>query len=160
MAQDLPVAVVAKASTRLPALSPATSVILEPEQLYHPLLGLITAIEHFGRVLAVACDMPFLTSELLAALAHEWDQQRAAAVTLDGRFAPFPSLHSDSELPSLRSSLDRRASLREAFAQAQVTVLPANALDRFGDPRQFLISVNTPAELQRSAAHIPPAPPR
>jgi molybdopterin-guanine dinucleotide biosynthesis protein A len=60
------VAVVAKADTQLPALD-GVPVWTEPEEPRHPLTGIVHALRCAGGrpVLAVACDMPLLTEELL-----------------------------------------------------------------------------------------------
>ena len=57
--------VVAKAATALPALD--VPVWLEPDEPVHPLLGIVTALERAERpVVAVGCDMPFVSADLLA----------------------------------------------------------------------------------------------
>src|SRR4051794_11932304 len=59
--------VVAKRDTPLPPLD--VPVWIEPDEPYHPLTGLVTALEH-GPCVAVACDQPWLTGELLGELAQ------------------------------------------------------------------------------------------
>jgi len=64
------VAIVAKPDTALPVLE-AVTVWREPSEPHHPLVGIVHALTCAdGRpVLVCAADMPFLASELLAALA-------------------------------------------------------------------------------------------
>jgi molybdopterin-guanine dinucleotide biosynthesis protein A len=144
LAAGLATVVVAKPSTRLPALDARVPVLLEAESPHHPLVGLIAALEQFPRVLAVACDMPFLSAELLAWLAGE---SAPAAFELEGQPSPFPSLHVWQELVALEAGLSRRLSLRQAFMNADVKLLDASLLARFGDPRRLLTGVNTPQQL-------------
>src|SRR4030088_1661196 len=65
--------VVAKPSTVLPSLD--VRVLREPEQPRHPLCGLLAALRFAAArprppaVVAVACDMPFVTGPALGALA-------------------------------------------------------------------------------------------
>src|SRR5881397_3551942 len=61
-AAGLPVVVVAKA-----ALPVDVPVWLDAYATSHPLAGLVTAVERGGPVVAVACDQPWVTPELLAA---------------------------------------------------------------------------------------------
>jgi molybdenum cofactor guanylyltransferase len=64
------VAIVAKPDTALPVLE-AVTVWREPSALQHPLVGIVHALTCADSrpVLVCAADMPFVTSELLAALA-------------------------------------------------------------------------------------------
>lgn len=64
------VAIVAKPDTALPVLGGVT-VWREPAEPHHPLVGIVHALARADArpVLVCAADMPFVTSELLAALA-------------------------------------------------------------------------------------------
>ena len=127
--------VVAKASTPLPALG--VPVWREPDEPVHPLLGIVTALErHGGPVLAVACDMPFLTGELLARLAAGPE----AGVRVADRIEPFPMRYEPAQLPALRTALDREASLRSTL-----DALGPETMD--GVDERVVASVNTPDEL-------------
>jgi len=143
-AAGLEAIVVAKADTELPDVA----VWHEPAEPTHPLLGLVTALEH-GPVVAVACDQPWVTAELLRALAdHD-----GPALAAEGE--PFPGRYEPSQLPVLREALVAEASLRAT-------------LDRLGPPslgvpRAELASVNTPEDLaaaERTLAAGEPAPTR
>ena len=135
VAADLEVVIIAKAATPLPQLR--APVWHEPDEPVHPLLGVVTALERAGRpVLAIACDMPFLTSDLLARLAAGPE----AAVEVDGRLAPFPARYEPAALPALRAALAREAPVRQTLAElAPVTIA-------IGDAR-LVASINTPEEL-------------
>ena len=97
----------------------------------HPLSGLLTALER-GPVVAIACDQPFVTPELLAELAaHE-----GFAIT---RGEPFPGRYEPS--PILETALREEASLRATLAKLAPREL---------DPRpDEVISLNTPEALAR-----------
>jgi molybdopterin-guanine dinucleotide biosynthesis protein A len=97
----------------------------------HPLSGLLTALEH-GPVVAIACDQPFVTPELLAELAaHE-----GFAIT---RGEPFPGRYEPS--PILQAALDEEASLRATLAKLHPTEIDVD--------RRLVASLNTPGELKR-----------
>jgi molybdenum cofactor guanylyltransferase len=144
----LEVVVVAKSSTTLPPLD--IHLVLEPERPHHPLRGLVTALEDYTerRLLVLACDMPFVTARLLAALG----QQPEAPVVCDvgGRLQPFPGLYTGAVLPELRDALAREAPIRSALALIQPRRLGAAWLAPFGDPARLCFSVNTPAQLQQA----------
>jgi molybdenum cofactor guanylyltransferase len=109
-AAGLRAVVVAKAGTPLPE---GLTVWCEPDEPFHPLLGVVTALERAaGPVVAVACDQPFVPGELLARLAAGPE----AAVANEGRIEPFPARYEPAWLPDLRSALDREAPMRETLA--------------------------------------------
>jgi len=134
-AAGLPAVVVAKPDTALPALG--VPVWEEPVEPVHPLLGIVTALERAGGpVVAVGCDQPFLTGELLSRLATG----REAAVWAGGRLAPLPARYELAWLPALRHALAAEASLR-----ATLESLGPAAFEL--DDEALVASVNTPGEL-------------
>jgi molybdopterin-guanine dinucleotide biosynthesis protein A len=132
-AAGLDAVVVAKEHTALPALT--VPVWREPPEPVHPLLGVVTALERAGEpVVAVACDMPFVTAELLTRLASG-----PAAVTVGGRVEPFPARYEPAALPALRAALEDGSSVRAAVA-----ALGPETIEVEGE---LVASVNTPEEL-------------
>ena len=78
--------VVAKAGTPLPD---GLTVWLEPDEPFHPLLGVVTALEHAGGpVVAVACDQPFVPRR--AAGATGGGPEAAVAIARPDRAVPGP----------------------------------------------------------------------
>ena len=132
-AAGLEAVVVAKRGTVLPDLP----TWHEPDEPSHPLLGLVTALEH-GPVIAVACDQPWLTPELLLALAgHE-----GPAIAVERE--PFPGRYEPLQLPVLRDALEREESLRATLGRLQPAVL--------GWSREEVASVNTREDLEAARA--------
>ena len=140
-AAGLEAVVVAKPESVLPGLP----VLVEPEAPTHPLVGLVTALEQGGPVIAVACDQPWLTPELLRALA---DHHGPAIAVAD---EPFPGRYEPSQLPILRAALAEEASLRRTLAQLAPVVL--------GAPRELVASLNTPEELAAAERALAAAQP-
>ncbi len=139
-AAGLDAVVVAKAGTPLPAL--AVPVWREPDEPVHPLLGIVTALEQAkGPVVAVACDQPFVTPELLARLAKGPE----AAVRVRTRLEPLPARYEPAALPALRAALAEEASLRATLAALEPVEMECDA--------GVVASVNTPEELEKAAAH-------
>ncbi len=129
--------VFAKRGSPLPA---GVNVEYEPDEPTHPLCGLVAALAH-GAVVAVACDQPWLTGDLLAALAAA---PGPAVGVVDGRLEPFPGRYEPAALPTLRAALEREASLRATLAELRPAPFD---LTPFGDPVRLVASVNTRDQL-------------
>jgi molybdenum cofactor guanylyltransferase len=142
--------VVAKAATVLPPL--AERVLREPESPRHPLVGLLTALDFAvarspapAAVLVLGCDMPFLTSELLAWFAGlSW----AAMAQVGGRAHPLLSRCLPRQQDALGEALAARQSLRAAITALSPRIVDERELARFGDPERLCFNVNDPSELR------------
>jgi molybdopterin-guanine dinucleotide biosynthesis protein A len=131
-AAGLEAVVVAKPGAPLPPLDVA--VWEEPAEPAHPLVGLIAALERAGRpIVALACDMPFVSPALLSRLA-------AAEGVAAPRGEAFPARYEPSSLPALTEGLASEAALRDVLAQLGAAVVEA-------DPEE-LAGVNDPAALE------------
>jgi len=111
----------------------------EPEDPAHPLTGLVAALERAGRpIVALACDMPFVSPGLIARLA-----------AAEGIAAPageaFPARYEPSALPALRDGLAREAPLRAVLAELGSTIE--------ADPQE-LVGINDPEALRRAEAAL------
>jgi molybdopterin-guanine dinucleotide biosynthesis protein A len=127
--------VVAKPATKLPPLG--VQLLLEPDEPTHPLLGIITALEHHPAIIALPCDMPFVEPQALVALA---EMKGDVATLWPGE--PFPALYRSSVLPQLREAIQAGASVRST--QAQSSLAPA-AVASMRPVTQ--LAINTPSEL-------------
>jgi len=128
--------VVAKAGSELPPLD--VPVWEEPAEPSHPLTGLICALERAGGpVVALACDMPFVSAGLIARLAA------AEGTVTAGQ--PFPGRYEPAALPALRAALERQAAVKDALAPVVLDAEPAE-----------LVGVNTPEELAAAGRRLAP----
>ena len=128
--------VVAKAGTRLPE---GLRVWHEPDEPFHPLLGIVTALEYAGEpVVVVACDQPFVPAELLARLAN------GGAVRAGGRIEPFPARYEPAWLPELRAALEREAPMRATLEALRPAMIEWDAA--------ALRSIDTPEDLAAANA--------
>ena len=101
-------------------------------------------------VVAVACDLPFVTAELLAELAA-----RTGSVVVPeagGQLHPLLARWEPALLPQLESALARGASLHETVAALGAQRIEEEELRQFGDPERLLFNVNEPDDLERAAA--------
>ncbi|MDQ6750160.1 MAG: molybdenum cofactor guanylyltransferase [Actinomycetota bacterium] len=137
--------VVAKADTSLPPLE--ATVWAEPAQPRHPLRGLVTALERAdGRpVLALGCDLPFVTSDLLAWLARL--PQCTAVPCVDGRLQPLLARYDPGAVGRLSAALTDEQPLRQAVEGLRPRPILEAQLRRFGAPARLTFNVNTPADL-------------
>ena len=144
-------AVVAKPDSALPPLAvPRWNEAAEPR---HPLTGIVAALTAArGRpVLAVACDMPFVTAELLADLAARGGRADLILPETAGRLHPLLARWDPALLPALRAALAREASLHELAAELDAQRVDEAELRRFGDPDRLLFNVNDRGDLERAA---------
>ena len=144
--------IVAKDATSLPP--DAAPVWHERDEPFHPLLGIVTALEQAdGRpVLACACDLPFVSPALARSLA---DTSAALVIPrAGGRLHPLFALYTPALLPALREALDQRAPLQETVAGLAPMIVDEAELRAFGDPHRLLFNVNTPADLEQAEAML------
>ncbi|HUB76011.1 MAG TPA: NTP transferase domain-containing protein [Solirubrobacteraceae bacterium] len=138
-AAGLEVVVVAKRRSALPPLD--CELLLEPDEPLHPLLGVVTALRRAPAVLAIACDMPFVTAAVLELLARTPPPAAAAA---GGLLQPLLAAYSARDLPVLEQALAASAPATATLARLGTAAVP---IDHLGDPQRLCANVNVPAEL-------------
>ena len=169
LATGLPVFVVAKHNTPLPVLD--VEILHEPDEPHHPLTGVVAALRALTAdapeeaLLALSCDTPFLTAELLGALANV--NTNTTSSTIGGAVAlgaseatlhPLPVKLPRSALPQLERALAAQAALRATIAGLQPRLITTAELARYGDPERLLLNVNDPAGLDRARSLLSPGP--
>lgn len=87
------VAIVAKDGVELPQLDQRVELWIEPDEPRHPVAGVIEALRRArgSAVLAIACDLPLLTSEVVALIAGA-DAEGSVAVLASAAGRPQPLL--------------------------------------------------------------------
>jgi molybdenum cofactor guanylyltransferase len=144
------VAIVAKPDTELPNV-PGAAVWIEPPRPRHPLTGILYALSLAeGRaVLVCAGDMPFVTAELVAAIARaDPGPSPAVLATAQGELQPLLGCFQPAALPQLAvAAHDPNIALRDAVA----TLHPRSY--EVADP-ELLFNVNTPDDLLQAAAML------
>ncbi|WP_434384876.1 molybdenum cofactor guanylyltransferase [Melittangium boletus] len=108
-------------------------------------------------VLAVACDMPFVTEAavrvLLGARGPDMD---AVAFTVAGRVEPLLAVYRQSLASAWGEALRAgEPSLRALLAQCQTRLLPEDALRAVDPDLRTVVSVNTPEDLARHGVTLP-----
>jgi len=147
LAASFDTVVVAKPHSELPKLG--VPVWEEPSQPSHPLVGIVTALERAGGpVVVCACDMPFVSADLVGHLAG-----LDVPLTLPqygGRLHPLLARYEPSLIDELRGALAQERSLHQTVESLRPQLLAESELAKYGDPERFLLNVNTPADLQRA----------
>ena len=105
-----------------------------------PLTGLVAALERAGGpIVALACDMPFVSPGLIARLA-------AARGVAAPAGEAFPARYEPSALPVLRAGLAREAAVRAVLAELDAAPVEADA--------EELVGINDPEALARAEAAL------
>lgn len=148
--------IAAKSDTSLPPdLSQrGVSVLTEPDEPAHPLAGVAAALRAIQAPIVVcACDMPFVSQELL-----KWLAAQAGAPVV----APFWQGRTQSVLaryePAALDAIDRAIangdSAAAALSDAGARLIDADELERFGDPARTFFDIDTPADLEAAESLI------
>lgn len=152
-AAGLECAVVAKPDSELPPLD-RTCLLREPEAAWHPLCGILAALRAApGRdVVAVPCDMPFLSPALLELLADA--SEPLVVLAREGRVQPLPGRYAATLLPELEAALAREEPLRRTVESLDGRVLGAAELRHLGDPARLFFNLNDRDDLRRAESML------
>jgi molybdopterin-guanine dinucleotide biosynthesis protein A len=147
-AAGLDTVVVAKAGTPLPAFE--ADVLFEPEEPVHPLCGVLAAMEQAENtrdVLALGCDMPFLTPALLSWMAT---LDGPAVLESGGRLQPLPGRYPARSRARLAEAIHEGEAMGSTLASLGARVIDEAELSGFGEPRRLCFNVNERADLERA----------
>lgn len=146
--------VVAKPGSALPPLE--CEVVREPPLPRHPLCGIVAALRYAGgrAVVVVACDMPFVSPRLLAALAAA--DEPLVVPAPGGRPQPLHARYGPQLLPALEATLEREEPLRRCVAGLGPRLLGEAELSRFGDPELPFFNVNDAEDLHMAERELRP----
>ena len=115
--------------------------------------GILTAVETAGAALCVAWDMPFVSADLLAALAAGLAAADAVVPESDSRrgLEPLCAAYGPACGPAIRAAIARGDARAIGFhGEVRVARLPRAAVLQYGDPAVLFFNVNTPDDLARA----------
>jgi len=114
-----------------------------------PLGGLDAALDAAGGpVLLLACDMPFVTTPLLADLIAKLDGVDAVVPRTERGYHPLCGVFAPQCRGPVRARLDAgHLRLRDLLTDLRVRTVDGDDLARFGEPNWLLANVNTQADL-------------
>lgn len=147
-AADLEPIVVAKPGSELPHLR--CPVVRDSHARSHPLAGIVAALRASRGlpVVAVGCDMPLVSAELLRWLVAL--DAPLAVPRLAGRLQPLLARYTPALAEPLEQALEREAPIHTAVVELGPRVVSERELAHFGDPAVLCLNVNTPADLARA----------
>ncbi len=102
------------------------------------------------RIFAVACDMPFLDTEIIRFMASYDDTADIVVAQLSGKFHPTHALYSKRCIPFLRVMAERnQLRIQELFQQEdlRIAILGENELLPFASRVRSFRNINTPDDL-------------
>lgn len=114
-----------------------------------PLGGLHAALTEArgDATLVIACDMPYVTSPLLAYLAALTREAEAVVPQTERGYHPLCAAYTPACLePVARRLADGRLKMIDLMGDLRVRVVMPEELDRFGDRHHLLANVNSPVE--------------
>lgn len=129
-------------------------VTVVPDRL--PGLGVIGGIDAAlhatacDRVIVVGCDLPFLTSDLLAELARLSDAHDGAWVSSARGVEPLVACYRITARVPVAHCIERGQLRASDLADVlDMATLRSPSLDRFGRPDRLLANINTPDDYAR-----------
>jgi molybdenum cofactor guanylyltransferase len=139
--------VVAKADTQLPELTGVSAVWIEPDEIHHPLAGIVHALRMAsGRpVLACAGDLALLNPEVVRAVLEAPAGNAAAVVPrAGGRLQPLLALYTPLALAGL-TTWAPDAPTREVVAALDPAIVDI-------DDEEAFFNVNSPENVLQASA--------
>lgn len=132
-----------------PALRGVT-VVIEPDEPRHPLLGVLEALRHAGGrpVIVIGCDLPLLAPEYLRWLAGF--PGGTVAPRAGGHLQPLAARYGADAISAVERGVGAGESATGVITGLDPIVIEEDELRRFGDPDQMFTNVNTPADLERA----------
>ena len=101
-----------------------------------PMAGIATALERVDSqwVFALACDMPFISTEMVVAMAGQRANQEVVVPCVDQVIQPLAAFYSKSCLPVMQAQMhEGRRSLQALIAKVNASIVSEQALRAF-DP--------------------------
>lgn len=101
--------------------------------------------------LCVACDMPFLSADLLAYLASRAGEADVVVPDAAGELQTLHAVYAKACLPAMQRRLAAgRLRITGFFDEVRVLRVPAETVAALADPELALMNLNTPADLARA----------
>jgi molybdopterin-guanine dinucleotide biosynthesis protein A len=128
---------------------PHASVIPDRTPGQGPLGGLDAALSvSGGHVLALACDMPYVTSALLGYLIHQLADVDAVVPRTERGYHPLCAVYAQTCRTAVQRHLEAGSlRLQDLLADLTIRVVEESDLVRFGEPERLLANVNSQADL-------------
>ncbi len=108
-----------------------------------------------GAVLTVACDMPFLSTDVARLVVARVGEGDVVIPRVGAQLETMHALYAKTCLPHMEDCL-RAGQLKIIgfFGRVRVVEVPEREVARFGDPAVIFMNVNTPEDLARAEASL------
>ncbi len=112
--------------------------------------GLLRSEDEYNFI--VACDMPFLNSDLISYMAGTAEGHDVVIPSIDGRLEPLHALYRKRLIPLIEDQIrhDQR-SIRGLFGQVRMRYVTEQEIDRFDPGRKSFKNLNTPQDYEEAA---------
>jgi molybdopterin-guanine dinucleotide biosynthesis protein A len=118
-----------------------------------PLVGLEAGLtaSRFEHAFFAACDMPFVSEDLVRYLLTQAPDHDNVVPRIGGEFEPMHAVYTRTCLPVIAANLEaRRLRLLALFDAVRVRVVEEAEVRQFGDPERLFFNCNTPADLTQA----------
>ena len=110
----------------------------------------LTAAAH-PRAFFVACDMPFLSADLITLLVREAENWDVVVPRVAGELQPMHAVYAKSCLPFIKEAIDvGKLKITGFFDEVRVLRIPEETVARFAPPDLAFMNLNTPDDLARA----------
>lgn len=118
-----------------------------------PLIGIYSGLEasHDEYSFIVACDMPFLNTELLQYMMKNADGFDAVIPLIDGEVEPLHAAYSRNCLQSIESMIqENNLKVRGLLDRVKVRYIEQSEIDLYDPEHLSWFNINTPDDLERA----------
>ena len=122
-----------------------------------PMAGVATALEHVDSqwVFALACDMPFVSPEMVVAMADKRANQDVVVPCVDQVIQPLAAFYSKSCLSVMQAQMDEgRRSLRALIAKVNASIVSEQELRSFDPELLSFMDLDTRADVIRAEQRL------
>lgn len=115
--------------------------------------GIYTAIHHSttSHTVVIACDMPFVSADLLRFMVSQADNADVVVPTIEGYPQGLHAIYSKNCLDPIRAKIDaKRLKVIGFYDEVRVTYLDEAALKKYNPDGLAFMNVNTPEELEKA----------
>lgn len=137
-------------SVRQPRSEVALQQVCDAEADGGPLAGLVAGLAQVETtwMFAVACDMPFIQSAVIARMAELRGEQQAVVPLIDGHPQPLFAFYTKQALPVMRDALaSGEKRVRAVLKQLDVRYVSEAELRDYDPQFRSFIDVDTPQDL-------------
>jgi len=117
-----------------------------------PMTGIATALERVDSqwVFAIACDMPFVSSGLVDAMAEKRDDHDMVVPFVGGSLQPLAAFYSKSCVPCMQSQLERGdRSLKSLIRKLDASIFTEGECKRYDPDLRSFLDLDTPEDVAR-----------